>query len=471
MTSLAARVLAGIRRRQLFEPGARVVAAVSGGSDSVALAWILRELSEAGALRLTAIAHLDHSLRGAESARDAAFCRDLAAELGVPFDVEAVDVASLAKANGQSIEEAGREARYAFFDRVRARTTADAVATGHTRDDQAETVLMRVFRGAGTKGLAGIPPRRGAIVRPLIDLRRVELVGWLDAHSRRWVEDSTNADRAVTRNWIRHALLPEITARFGDGVIDVLARGADLARADDSVLSEIAREVAPGIQTSVGHGIDLSVPALCVQPLAIRQRVVRGVLKRFGGGPSAAHVEAVLRMAESGQPGRLQLGQRLLELSGGGRVLSIRESRPAERTGSSWTYPLEIPGEIDLPEAAGRLTASPTTLEALGGMSKVKHLPEGQAVAAGLEGPLVVRAWKPGDAMHVLGLSGRKKVQDLFVDRKVPRERRHMVPVVAHPDGRIVWVAGHALGEPFRVSEATKSVVVLNFEPFLEATK
>jgi len=471
MTSLAARVLAGIRRRQLFEPGARVVAAVSGGSDSVALAWILRELSEAGALRLTAIAHLDHSLRGAESARDAAFCRDLAAELGVPFDVEAVDVASLAKANGQSIEEAGREARYAFFDRVRARTTADAVATGHTRDDQAETVLMRVFRGAGTKGLAGIPPRRGAIVRPLIDLRRVELVGWLDAHSRRWVEDSTNADRAVTRNWIRHALLPEITARFGDGVIDVLARGADLARADDSVLSEIAREVAPGIQTSVGHGIDLSVPALCVQPLAIRQRVVRGVLKRSGGGPSAAHVEAVLRMAESGQPARLRLGQRLLELSGGGRVLSIRESRPAERTGSSWTYPLEIPGEIDLPEAAGRLTASPTTLEALGGMSKVKHLPEGQAVAAGLEGPLVVRAWKPGDAMHVLGLSGRKKVQDLFVDRKVPRERRHMVPVVAHPDGRIVWVAGHALGEPFRVSEATKSVVVLNFEPFLEATK
>jgi tRNA(Ile)-lysidine synthase len=104
-------------------------------------------------------------------------------------------------------------------------------------------------------------------------------------------------------------------------------------------------------------------------------------------------------------------------------------------------------------------------------MAKVKHQPPGQAVAAGLEGPLVVRGWRPGDALHVLGLSGRKKVQDLFVDRKVPRERRHMVPVVAHPDGRIVWVAGHALGEPFRVSEATKSVVVLSFEPFLEATK
>jgi tRNA(Ile)-lysidine synthase len=176
-------------------------------------------------------------------------------------------------------------------------------------------------------------------------------------------------------------------------------------------------------------------------------------------------------MAESGQPARLRLGTRQLELSGGGRVLSIREAPPAERTASSWAYSLEIPGNVELPEAAGRLTASPTTLEALGGMSKVRQLPQGHAVAAGLEGPLVVRAWQPGDAMHVLGLSGRKKVQDLFVDRKVPRERRHMVPVVAHPDGRIVWVAGHALGEPFRVSEATKSVVVLNFEPFVEATK
>jgi tRNA(Ile)-lysidine synthase len=473
MTSLAARVLAGIRRRQLVEPGARVVAAVSGGADSVALAWILREMSDVGVLRLVAIAHLDHSLRGAESARDAAFCRELAVELGVPFDVEAVDVARLARDHEQSTEEAGREARYAFFDRARVRASADVVATAHTRDDQAETVLMRLFRGAGTKGLAGIPPRRAAIVRPLIDLRRGELVAWLDAHARRWVEDSTNADRTLTRNWIRHALLPEIAARFGDGVIDVLARSADLARADDSLLSEIAREVAPGIQRSTDDGVELDVAALCVQPLPIRQRVVRSALRRLGGrGPSAAHVAAVLRMAEAGQPVRLRLGTRHLELSGAGRVLSIREARPGDgRPSAAWAYRLAIPGEIDVPEASGRLKAVPTTLSEVGGLDQVKLLPERQAVAAGLEGPLVVRGWSPGDTVQVLGLSGRKKLQDLFVDRKVPRERRQSVPVVAHPDGRIVWVAGHALGEPFRVTEATKSVVVLSFEPFLEATK
>jgi tRNA(Ile)-lysidine synthase len=177
-------------------------------------------------------------------------------------------------------------------------------------------------------------------------------------------------------------------------------------------------------------------------------------------------------MAEAGQPARLRLGRRHLELSGAGRVLSIREARPGEgRPRADWAYQLSIPGEIDVPEAAGRLKAVPTTLLEVGGLGQVKLLPERQAVAAGLEGPLVVRGWSPGDAVQVLGLSGRKKLQDLFVDRKVPRERRHSVPIVAHPDGRIVWVAGHALGEPFRVTEATKSVVVLSFEPFLEATK
>jgi tRNA(Ile)-lysidine synthase len=473
MTSLAARVLAAVRRRQLIDGQARVVAAVSGGADSVALAHVLRELSEAGALTLVAIAHLDHCLRGAESARDATFCRDLALELNVAFDVEAADVGRLARERGQSNEEAGREERYAFFERARARASADLVATAHTRDDQAETVLLRLFRGAGTRGLSGIPPRRGMIVRPLIDLRRAELVAWLEAHRRTWVEDSSNSDRALTRNWIRHELLPRVTARFGDGVVDVLARGADLARADDSILSEIAREVAPGIQQESDGAIELSVPALFVQPPAIRQRIVGSAIRRAGGRQgSAAHIAAVIRMMESGGPPQLRLGGTALELSASGRVLSIRVARPARpETPSRWSYDLTIPGQIDLPEAGGRLSAQSSTLKALGGLDGVRRLAPGQVATCGLSGAVVVRRWEPGDALQVLGLSGRKKLQDLFVDRKVPRERRQTVPVVAHPDGRIVWVAGHALSEAFRVNEATKSVVVLSFEPFLEAPK
>jgi tRNA(Ile)-lysidine synthase len=470
MTSLAARVLAAVRRRQLIDGQPRVVAAVSGGADSVALAHLLRELSEAGALTLVAIAHLDHCLRGAESARDATFCRDLAAELDVAFDVEAADVGRLARERGQSIEEAGREERYAFFERARARASADVIATAHTRDDQAETVLLRLFRGAGTRGLAGIPPRRGTVIRPVIDLRREELVAWLEAHHRTWVEDSSNSDRALTRNWIRHELLPQVTARFGAGVVDVLARGADLARADDSMLSEIAREVAPGIQHESDGAIELSIPALFVQPRAIRQRIVGSAVRRAAGREaSAAHVGSVIRMMESGRPPQQRLGRTELELSASGRVLSIRVARPRPETPHSWSYDLAIPGQIEVPEAGGRLRATSSTLKALGGLDGVRRLSAGQVATSGLSRAVVVRRWEPGDSLQVLGLSGRKKVQDLFVDRKVPRERRHSVPVVAHPDGRIVWVAGHALSEAFRVNEATKSVVVLSFEPFLEA--
>src|SRR5262245_49183409 len=170
MTALAVRVLATMRRRRLLAQGTRVLAAVSGGADSVAMAHLLAELSAASAVEFVGIAHFDHCLRGAESARDASFCRNLATELAVPFHVEAVDVAGEAKRRKTSIESTARDLRYAFLERARAAANADVVAVAHTSDDQAETVLLRLFRGAGTRGLGGIPPARHRIIRPLIDL-------------------------------------------------------------------------------------------------------------------------------------------------------------------------------------------------------------------------------------------------------------------------------------------------------------
>lgn len=469
MTSLAARVLAHVRRRRLLDAGGRVVAAVSGGADSVALLHLLRELASAGRLELVALAHLDHSLRGAESARDAAFCRDLAARLDLRFDVEAADVARLARENGLSIEAAARDARYAFFERARLRANADLVATAHTRDDQAETVLLRLFRGAGTRGVAGISPRRGAVIRPLLDVARDELTAYLSSHGHAWVEDSTNADRQIPRNWVRHELLPLIAARFGTGISEVLSRAADLARADEAVLDGLAATAAAGVeQLKPDGGVDLALAALVAQPPAVRQRLVRRALRRVAGrGPSAAHVAEILHMTESGRPTLQTLGACDVELSRAAGVLSIRT--PAiggSRAEDDWAHGLSVPGVVDLPEAGGRVSAERTSLEALGGLEALASTGPDCAVAAGIGSDLVVRAWRPGDALQVLGLSGRKKVQDLFVDRKVPRSKRRSVPIVTAPDGRIVWVAGHALGEAFRVTSATKSVVVLKFEPF-----
>ncbi len=476
MTSLGARVLASLRRRRLCDPQARLVVAVSGGADSVALAHLLAELSTAGALILAGVAHLDHRLRGAESDRDREFCAALAANLRLPFDVEQIDVLREAERRRESIEQTARAVRYEFLERARVRRGADRVAVGHTRDDQAETVLLRLLRGAGTRGLAAILPARDTVIRPLIDIRHAEIVHYLEGHGHPWVEDSTNQDRRILRNWVRHDLLPTIAARAGDGVIDVLARTADSAREDEALLDALALEAEARLRPEAGTPVAIDAPRLLLDPPAIARRVVRRILESVGQRPATwAQVAAVMDLA-AGEPGAIQIAGCAVKLSSANRVLYFRAVEPALRGGGALAPPastppvparqLPVPGVVDLPESGVRLRAERRDLEDVGGVPALSAGGLSRAVipAKTAEPGLFVRSWRPGDVLHPLGLSGRKKVQDLFVDRKVPRGERHLVPIVTAADGRIVWVAGVALGEAFRVTQATKSVVVLSFE-------
>jgi tRNA(Ile)-lysidine synthase len=477
MTSLAARVLASLRRRRLCDPHARILAAVSGGADSVALTHLLAELSNAGALALVGVAHLDHRLRGTESDRDREFCAALAANLDLPFDVEQIDVLTEAARHRESIEQTARAVRYEYLERARTRRGADRVAVAHTRDDQAETVLLRLLRGAGTRGLAAILPSRDHVIRPLIDLRRSEILGYLEGHGHTWVEDSTNEDRRILRNWVRRDLLPTIVARVGDGVTDVLARTADSAREDEALLDELAAAAEARLRSDAGEAASVDAVRLLREPPAIARRVVRRLLESVGGRPAAwAHVAAVLELAAA-DAASIQAAGCDVKLSSADRVLYFRGvAKPAGGGGASAppafasseveSRPLPVPGSVDLPESGLRLRAERRELAEVGGIPGLSAEGPSRAVipAASAEPGLFVRTWLPGDVMHPLGLFGRKKVQDLFVDRKVPRGARQAVPIVTAADGRIVWVAGVALGEAFRVTPATKSVVVLSFE-------
>jgi tRNA(Ile)-lysidine synthase len=333
MTALAARVLATLRRRRLLAHGTRVLAAVSGGADSVALAHLLAELSASGALQLVAVAHFDHCLRGAESARDASFCRDLAGALDVPFDVEAVDVASEAKRRKTSIESTARDLRYAFLERARARANADVVAVAHTSDDQAETVLLRLFRGAGTRGLGGIPPARDRVIRPLIDLAHADLTAYLQDRNRTWMEDSTNQDRAIPRNWVRHELLPLASSRYGD-LTARLARSADLVRADDEALDAMTTAAAERVVSQFTDRVALDTAALLAEPVAIQRRLLRLALQRSSGrAASWTLVSALADLVEAGRAVSVRLGPCQVELSSAPGVLSIRSRGP--RSGRS----------------------------------------------------------------------------------------------------------------------------------------
>jgi tRNA(Ile)-lysidine synthase len=223
------RVRQTIRRRDLARSDTRVVVALSGGSDSVALAHLLRELDLAGEVRLVGLAHFNHQLRPAASG-DERFCAEVAAALDQPLLVERENVRDLARRERRSIEDAARRARHGFLERARVHFDADAIALGHTRDDQAETFLLRLLRGAGARGLAAMHPRRGALIRPLLDCRRAILRDYLASRGVPYINDESNGDLSIPRNRVRAELLPLLEQRFNPSIVDVLADEADLAR-------------------------------------------------------------------------------------------------------------------------------------------------------------------------------------------------------------------------------------------------
>jgi tRNA(Ile)-lysidine synthase len=274
---LIGRVLRTIRKHDLFPRGARVLVALSGGSDSVALLHILRGLEGLGELSVAGVAHFNHQLRGAEADADEEFCRQSALALGLPFDAGRGDVARLAAESGRSVEDAARAARYAFLAESAERLRADVVAVGHTADDQAETFLLRLLRGAGSRGLAAIRPRAGRIVRPLLEVRRADLRSFIAEQSLRYREDASNADLQFARNRVRHELIPVLES-YSPGIVPVLAREAELARQDEEYLESAAIELGSSIVLKTDCDLEIDAVALKSLPAALASRVVRQAL-------------------------------------------------------------------------------------------------------------------------------------------------------------------------------------------------
>jgi len=271
-----------------------VLVGVSGGSDSVALTRLLLDLSEHGGFVVVGLAHLNHGLRPTAD-RDEAFCRAFATRHGLSLDVERADVRAYSASQAVSLEDAGRRLRYAFLERAATLLRADRIAVGHTQDDQAETFLLKLMRGAGLTGLAGIYPRRGAVVRPLLDVRDADLQAYLVSQAEFWIEDETNADVENPRNRVRHRVLPELDLAAGGSTQPAIARAAALIRDDAQWLDELADERFRALASDTETGLELDIPGLTTSPSPVLRRVLLRALRTAAGGREVGldHVEAV----------------------------------------------------------------------------------------------------------------------------------------------------------------------------------
>jgi tRNA(Ile)-lysidine synthase len=321
LNAILQQVRRTIRRHDLCPPATRLLIGISGGSDSVALALILRELAPTGGFTVAALAHFNHRLRPTAE-RDEQFCRALAERLGLPIVVGDVDIRAYAAAERLGIEEAARRARYAFLHRSAADLGAERIAVGHTRDDQAETFLLKLIRGAGLTGLGGIYPRRGALVRPLLDVSREDLRGLLEARGEPWMDDESNADIANPRNRVRHRVIPELDAAYGSPTSAAIARAAGLVREDGSWLDDQAAARYLELAMSDVDGVTFTAADLAAEPGPIQRRLLLTALRDVAGVREVAleHVEAAADILKGSSSGADVPGARL-ELRRGKLVL------------------------------------------------------------------------------------------------------------------------------------------------------
>jgi tRNA(Ile)-lysidine synthase len=451
-----------IRVHSLFNVGDTVVVAVSGGADSVALLDILVSLKE---FRLNLIvAHLNHSLRGGESDDDETFVSELAARYGLPCEIGRDDVRSLGRQEKLSLEEAGRVARYAFLDQVADRHQANAIAVAHHADDQAETVLMRLLRGAGTAGLAGMTPKsRGRVIRPLLGVTRSEIEAYLRSRGIAFRSDSSNADPTFLRNRIRHELIPYL-ATYNPSVRDRLVTMAGVLAADEELLEEVtaAAFVRHGREEK---GMAVLDAGLKSEPLGVRLRLYRHAIQRVKGDLArigSCHLHDIDKLVYSPRP------HGTLALPGGIRVTrsyttvyftatpdAPEESMPEMIVAGPGVYSLPGGGELLVEEID-----VPPLLH--GGSPTVAYF---DADAAPF--PWLVRTFRPGDRIIPLGMTGHKKVKDIFIDEKVSLEMRRRLPLLIS-GGRLIWVCIQRVSAETRVSERTERVVraeILGFTP------
>lgn len=473
---MAETVLEYIRRRSLVKAGDRTGVAVSGGADSVALLRLLLELRQEIGLVLSVV-HFNHNLRGSESDADADFVSRLAERHGIEMHSAGRDVGKHAEARHLSMEAAARQLRYQYFLQLMEDDRLNCIATGHTLDDQAETVLLRMVRGTGTRGLAGIYPKliyppvrsrssssqgnlfqsasglsgssqfsvdgsRFSVVRPLLGTSRADVEAYLKDIGQDWREDSSNRDLRYARNRLRHGILPRLARALNPKVKETLAETAEIARSEEDYWQKEVERVLP----EVWEPRLRSLAELGGLPLALRRRVVRAAAESVGLRLEFRHVEEVLGLGSATAKSAMLPDGWIVTKTRGGLQFGL-----ATRADFDYEYFLAVPGMVHVPEAGSRFEA---TIVVPG------YNPDHVLNPALLQKVLTVRNWRPGDRFWPAHSKSPKKIKELLQERKLGTPERKLWPVVVSGE-EIVWVRGFPSPARLRPPEAAKQALVI----------
>jgi tRNA(Ile)-lysidine synthase len=452
--ALAQKVLAVIRKYSMLTGGETVLAGLSGGPDSVCLLTLLNRIREKFHLTIHAV-YVNHNLRPRETGQEISFCRDLCERTGISFVLKSIDVAAHAEQFRMNRQEAARELRYRAFEEAAFEVGADRIALAHNADDQIETFFMRLLRGSGPQGLSGIPPKRGKIIRPLIETERTAIEKFLDAEKIPFVVDSSNLDSHYRRNRLRKFLVPELKALNPNLAVTLLNTVSILQEEERFFSIMVTKALMKMISRKTDEKIELFMSPMEVMDTVLLRRVLRRAIEETRGlrGIGYVHIEAIIKLIRSGSPGdRLYLpkGVRVIR----GYSLLIITSAPIARIQE---YELLPPAELAIREAGLVIRSSIEEAAPDFGDRKASVVLDADTVRF----PLRVRARRNGDFFFPFGFGKRKKLQDFFVDEKVPRDERDSVPVVLSGDD-IVWIAGHRADERFRTTDSTKRFLKLS---------
>lgn len=444
-----------IKKYSMLQSGQRVIAAVSGGPDSMVMLRLLCELREELGIEL-AVAHLNHNLRGKESKRDLQFVEERAGEENLEFFSRTLRAGTLKKAGHVvGLQAAAREKRLSFLQGAARTFKASRIAMGHTMDDQAETMLMRIMKGSGLAGLSGIWPVRGLLIKPLIEIRRSEIENFIKEHEIPFVSDSSNLKDSYLRNDIRHHLLPFIEENYNPSIVESLARTAGVLRHDNEFIEALAGHLGV-VEKKRAKEVVLDGARLRELHISLLTRVFLASVRVLGNSSriNTSHIEAFVGLVKSSRPNStLKLPDGLLALREYGRIILTLKVPLLQ---NPYEVSIKIPGQTLIKEVG---TIKCTLIK-----GTPRRFKDGAAYFdySLIKGPLKAGPVTPGQRIMPLGMSGRRKIKDIFIDEKIARGKRGKTPIITIKDD-VLWVAGLRQSEICKVTESTTRTLMMEF--------